>query len=88
MRFIVDLYRYIILGILALLIIGLVFGIIKLTTIDSSLYPLAGLYAVGGVGVLLSIVMLLGLTATFISIHDRHVELVEEIRQWREDFRS
>ena len=88
MRFIVDLYRYIILGILALLIIGLVFGIIKLTTIDSSLYPLAGLYAVGGVGVLISIVMLLGLTATFISIHDRHVELVEEIRQWREDFRS
>ena len=88
MRFIVDLYRYVILGVLAVLIIGLVFGLIKLSALDSSVYPLIGLYAVGGIGLLLSIVMLLGLTATFISIHDRHVELVEELRQWREDARS
>ena len=85
MRFIVDLYRYIIFAALAVMIIGIVFGLMKLSSIDSSLYPLIGLYAVGGIGLLISVVMLLGLTATFISVHDRHVELVEEIRQWREE---
>lgn len=84
MRFIVDLYRYIILGTLAVLIIGMVFGLLKLSTFDSTLYPFLGFYAAGAVLLLLSIIIMLGVTATFISIHDRHAELVDEIRQWRE----
>jgi hypothetical protein len=29
------------------------------------------------------IIVLFGLTAVLISIHDRHCELVEELREWR-----
>ena len=84
MRFIVDLYRYIILAVLALLIAGFAFFVLSLGGNsgydDASLATIiiAGLAFAGILGVSL------GLVATFISIHDRHIELVNEVKLMRQ----
>lgn len=85
MRFIVDLYRYLIFGILAVLIIGVVFGGLQLGASAAIPQWVLGIYVAGGLAVAVVLIMLIGLTATIISIHDRHVELVEAIHAWRED---
>lgn len=85
MRFIVDLYRYLIFGILAVLIIGVVFGGLQLGASANIPQWVLGIYVAGGLAVAAVLIMLIGLTATIISIHDRHVELVEAIHAWRED---
>ena len=80
MRFIVDLYRHVILGGIALAIILLVYGTLKVATSSDAYGVLVFVY--GGLA-LIAVIMALGMTATFISIHDRHAELVDELRAIR-----
>ena len=84
MRFIVDIYRYVILGVIAAATVSIVFVAMELGTAPQ-LHPQFGWYfLLGGSFLLLCLVMLLGITATFISIHDRHIELVEQLRRMNE----
>lgn len=80
MRFIVDIYRYVILAGIAAAIIGVVFFGLKIGTLSTG-YRSAVL--IGGGALILLAVMSLGITATFISLHDRHAELVAELRALR-----
>lgn len=84
MRFIVDLYRYIIFGMLAVLLISVVYGGLKLAAADAIPPEMVALYAIAGLLSAIGIIILLGVTATVISIHDRHVELVEAIIDLRD----
>ena len=79
MRFIVDLYRYIIYGFCAFTLI--VIALVAMQVADRSSIlgaPLTGAILIGLVGVLGMFVLGLGATAILVSMHDRHVELVEE----------
>ena len=83
MRFIVDFYRYAILAALGLIIAVFAFLVLSLGGSDGfSEYSVATIFIVG-TGLVGFIGVSLGLIATFISIHDRHVELVEEVRLMR-----
>ncbi|KQM63414.1 hypothetical protein ASE75_13290 [Sphingomonas sp. Leaf17] len=86
MRFIVDLYRYIVFAILAFLIIGCVFAGLEINELIGPQSPYMAFYVIGALTIAIGSIIGLGITATFISIHDRHVELVDEIRMWREEF--
>lgn len=86
MRAVVDLYRYILLGTLGLLIVGIVFGGLELTQLTAVGTPFLVFYVLGAISVIVLAIIGLGITATIISIHDRHAELVDEIRAWRADF--
>lgn len=86
MRAIVDLYRYILLGTLGLLIVGIVFGGLELTKLTAAGTPFLMFYILGAIALIVLAIIGLGITATFISIHDRHAELVDEIRAWRTEF--
>ena len=80
MRFIVDFYRYAILAALGLIIAGFAFLILSLSGSDGfGEYSVATIF-VTGAGLIGFIGISLGLVATFISIHDRHAELVEEVK--------
>ena len=86
MKLIVELYRYLLLLCFVLLIaVGAMWAYdlsqkgINLGTIISSASLLATF--VGGI-------LLLGMTAIFFSINDRHAELVKELRGLRADFNS
>lgn len=83
MRFIVDFYRYVILAGIALMIIGLIYGTLRIATDHSELSNLSGSVLALGVLAIGLIVMSLGMTATFISVHDRHAEIVDELRAMR-----
>ena len=84
MRFIVDFYRYAIFAILALLIAGFAFLVLSLGGPDGfGEYSVATILIVG-TALIGFIGLSLGLIATFISIHDRHAELVDEVRLMRE----
>jgi hypothetical protein len=85
MRFIVDIYRYIILAFCGAIVIG---GTLLLLAVfdqrhqfPSSVPPLALALVFGGLAFL---VLNLGGIAIFMSIHDRHAELVEELGQTNE----
>ena len=84
MRFIVDFYRYAILAVFALIIAAFAFLVLSLWNnpdfADEAVVT-AAIVAVGSVGLL---GVSVGLIATFISIHDRHIELVEEVKLMRE----
>ena len=83
MRFIVDFYRYAILAILGLIIAGFAFLVLSLGGSDGiGEYSVATIFFVG-TGLIAVIGLSLGLIATFISIHDRHIELVEEVKLMR-----
>lgn len=75
MRFLVDLYRVIVLGALALALIGgsyLVFTV----AFEGDAPAELGIVAIAGlVAAAIWVVLAIGLIATFISIHDRLVEL-------------
>jgi hypothetical protein len=85
-RFIVDLYRYIVFAVLAVLIIGCVFAGLEINQLTGPQSPYMAFYVISAVAVAIGAIIGLGITATFISIHDRHAELVDEIRIWREQF--
>ncbi|THD37388.1 MAG: hypothetical protein E7773_05035 [Sphingomonas sp.] len=81
MRFIVDLYKLIIYIVLALIIIGVVLVIAELMKAGGTNPAFMGIYLYGIVSVLVTVVLFLGILATFISIHDRHAEIVDELRE-------
>jgi hypothetical protein len=80
MRFIVDVYRYVILGGIALAIITVVYAALKVGTISTAY---GSTVLIGGAALIVITVMSLGITATFISLHDRHAEAVDELRALR-----
>lgn len=77
MRFIVDLYRYIIVGFCGVAIIALAFAFF--TLIDQSgpagSYPAWSIAATLGAAVLM--ILSIGGLAIIVSLHDRHAELTE-----------
>lgn len=79
MRFIVDFYRYVIFAGLAAMIAGLVALTLTLFGRGGFASDLSPYVFFGGIGLLVFFVMSLGMVATFISLHDRHAELVEEL---------
>jgi uncharacterized membrane protein len=83
MRFIVDLYKLIIYAVLAFIIITAVVGILELIRMGGASAFAMGMYLFAGVVGFVSLVVGLGILATFISIHDRHAELVEELKELR-----
>ena len=84
MRFIVDFYRYAILAFFALVVAAFVLLFIALVNGGSAPTETILPVAVAGLAVLTLMTLSVGLIATFISIHDRHIELVEELRLMRE----
>jgi sensor histidine kinase regulating citrate/malate metabolism len=79
MRFLVDLYRYIIFLFCAFALIGA--ALIALSAADHSTAlgaALTGWMLFAVIAALVVMVLGLGGTAILVSIHDRHVELVEE----------
>jgi hypothetical protein len=79
MRFIVDLYRYVIFGISGLTIIGTMLLILFASELDANTnWDFAGPALAIGSGVVLLLILSLSGIAILISMHDRHVELVEE----------
>ena len=84
MRFIVDFYRYVILAGIGFMIIGVIYLALEFNSSESSLasYATGGWLALGILAIALW-VMSLGMVATFISLHDRHAEIAEEIRALR-----
>lgn len=83
MRFIVDFYRYIILLLIAITIIAIVFVSLMLATGSEATSNLGPPFFIGGIALIIFQVMAMGIVATFISIHDRHAEIVDEIREIR-----
>jgi hypothetical protein len=83
MRFIVDFYRYVILAGIGLMIVGVIYGALLLATQQSSISNVSGPALVLGILGIGLVVMSLGITATFISVHDRHAEIVDELRALR-----
>ena len=88
MRFIVDFYRYVILGGIGLSITFIVFVALQLWSSDVGAFGLTGVWLGVAAFVLAIFVMSLGITATFISMHDRHADLVGEVRALREAMTS
>jgi hypothetical protein len=71
---------------LGLLIVSIVFGGLQLTQLTAAGTLYLVLYVFGAIALIVLANIGLGITATFISIHDRHAELVAEIRAWRAKF--
>lgn len=89
MRFIVDLYKLLIYVVLALLIIGVAIIVAEMMRAGGPANPAFGAIGVVGAVVTLIIVVLnLGILATFLSIHDRHAEIADTLREMRDDLRS
>lgn len=83
MRFIVDLYRYILLLLIAVTIIAFVFIGLMLIAGSDNLPGTGPAFVFGALAFLVFEIMLLGMAAVFISVHDRHAELVDELREIR-----
>ena len=81
MRFMVDLYRLLILLILAIaLVVGTWLGI-SLAAGPLSTDPQRMLYTVLLIGGAIATILALGITATFISIHDRIAEIADQAQR-------
>lgn len=81
MRFIVDLFRYLIIGFCGLVLIGVTYAIV--TAANSGILDTATgvLWVAGGAITIASMILALGFVAIAISIHDRHAELVREVER-------
>lgn len=80
MRFLVDAYRYLILLILGLALIGASYGVSTLFLGDGGTNPLSGAVLIGVIVAVVFVVLSIGLTATFISIHDRLADIASHMR--------
>ncbi|ODP37084.1 hypothetical protein [Sphingomonas turrisvirgatae] len=82
MRFVVDLYRYILLTLVGLVIIGLL--LLTFAAFDPN-GPFQGEYAtpvmLGAFTMALFLVLSVGGLAIIISIHDRHAEIADSISE-------
>jgi uncharacterized membrane protein YhaH (DUF805 family) len=74
MRFVVDAYRYIIIGFLVLIVVAISYAITMAYTADTS-SDLTPLFLVYGAGLVTVMILGIGLTAVFISLHDRVAEI-------------
>jgi hypothetical protein len=81
MRFIVDLFRGLILLFLALVIIGASWLAFMIAFGSMANDPLKLAYIAGILGGAVAIILGLGVTATFISIHDRIAEISAHSRR-------
>ncbi len=81
MRFIVDLYRYLIVALCGLILISLAYGTVA--GIGSGLFdtPMGLLWALGLAMILIFLILSIGAVAIVISIHDRHAEAVDELER-------
>lgn len=81
LRFIVDLFRYLIIGFCGLVLIGLTYAIVA--GAGSELFGAAArpLWILVAMIVVISMILALGFVAVAISIHDRHAELVREVER-------
>lgn len=77
MRAVVGAVRWLIILILGLVIFGSTLAFFAIA--DGSL-PLAGIWLLGSLCMIAVLLLTIGMVATFISLHDRHEELVEELR--------
>ena len=84
MHFIVDFYRYAIFAVFAVLIAAFSFLVLSINSNPNWSDEAVGYAIIAGVGMIGLLGISVGLIATFISIHDHHVELVREVRLMRE----
>ena len=87
MRFIVDLYRYIIFVTLALMLIAGTVGLLEVTKLGVW-NPLAIMTYAYAFFAFVMVILVIGFVAIAVSIHDRHAELVDEVRLLRLNMRS
>lgn len=81
MRFLVELYRYLILLLLVVTVIAVSFGIAKFaTSTDVATGITAGMIGLAVLGAIF-VILSLGITATFISMHDRLCELAGSVER-------
>ncbi len=88
MRFIVDFFRYVILAGIGLTIITIVFVSLHIATANTTELPFGSYFFLFAAALLVAQIMALGATATIISIHDRHCEIVAELRNMNDTIRS
>lgn len=81
MRFIVDAYRLIILAILAAALIGGSYLLFSVLLASDPQSQLGGWAIVWFLATAIVIVLTIGVTATFISIHDRLVDIADHSRR-------
>ena len=81
LRFLVDLYRYLIFVICGAILILLTYGLVS--GVASGVFNTTAsiLWGLGAVVVIVGLILSLGLVAVAISIHDRHAELVSELER-------
>jgi|GEM_PF-3489557 len=81
MKFLVEMYRYLILGFVGLILIGLTFGIASGFSGGLADQPLGPIQIAGMLMVASLVILSVGGIAVIISIHDRHSELVQQIER-------
>lgn len=79
MKFIVDLFRYLIFGFCGLVIVGFTYGLLSISQSDPTGGAYSILWIMGFLVTALLLILSLGGIAILISIHDRHNELVGEM---------
>ena len=79
MRFLVDLYRLLIVGMCGLILVGVIFIALSVVTSSGAVASLSGPVLLGCATALVFLVLSLGGVAILMSLHDRHIELVEQI---------
>jgi hypothetical protein len=77
MRFLVDLYRWLILMVLAVALIAGTWLGVELAVGSLATAPQRTIYIAALIGAGIMIVLSLGITATFISIHDRLADIAD-----------
>ena len=81
MRFIVDAYRVILLGLLALALIGGSYFLFSARLADGPSGQYGGLALIWFLVSAMVVILTIGATATFISIHDRLAEIADHSRR-------
>lgn len=84
MRVIVNLYRWIILLSLLAIVAAVVLGAVAIGNAGGLQDPMLAAYGAAAFIGLVFVILTLGITATFISIHDRHGEIADELGLIRE----
>lgn len=81
MRFLVDLYRYLIFAICGAILIVLSFSLVSGVASGVLDTTASILWGLGAIVVIVGLILSLGLVAVAISIHDRHAELVATLER-------
>jgi hypothetical protein len=82
MRFLVDIYRYVLFAVCCLtLILASILLLVAIDQRDTMLQGWTALWLLSAFGIPLMIVVSLGSLAILFSLHDRHLELVDQVRR-------